>query len=168
MRFVCFPVAQSYLTLCDPTDCNTPGFTVRHQLPELRLCIPNPVRLLRVNRKVIVLSLLSDLSSVHISQEAICDSFLFHKSPLSCCFAQNEAIESQEPFSVKCTNLSPSLPRAFIRQHLAWAFSRLSPKLKCAEAFLLSFPQVAHGLCMLPVGLPHCSHWSCTSFLSLP
>ena len=28
-------VAQSCLTLCDPTDCSTPGFPVHHQLPEL-------------------------------------------------------------------------------------------------------------------------------------
>ena len=28
-------VAQSCLTLCDPMDCNTPGFPVYHQLPEL-------------------------------------------------------------------------------------------------------------------------------------
>ena len=28
-------VTQSYLTLCDPMDCNTPGFPVHHQLPEL-------------------------------------------------------------------------------------------------------------------------------------
>ena len=28
-------VAQSYLTLCDPTDCSTLGFPVHHQLPEL-------------------------------------------------------------------------------------------------------------------------------------
>ena len=28
-------VAQSCLTLCDPMDCNTPGFLVLHQLPEL-------------------------------------------------------------------------------------------------------------------------------------
>ena len=28
-------VAQSCLTLCDPMDCSTPGFTVYHQLPEL-------------------------------------------------------------------------------------------------------------------------------------
>ena len=27
-------VAQSYLTLCDPMDCSTPGFTVHPQLPE--------------------------------------------------------------------------------------------------------------------------------------
>ena len=27
-------VAQSCLTLCDPTDCSTPGFPVHHQLPE--------------------------------------------------------------------------------------------------------------------------------------
>ena len=27
-------VAQSYLTLCDPMDCSTPGFPVHHQLPE--------------------------------------------------------------------------------------------------------------------------------------
>ena len=27
-------VAQLYLTLCDPIDCSTPGFPVRHQLPE--------------------------------------------------------------------------------------------------------------------------------------
>ena len=26
---------QSRLTLCDPMDCNTPGFPVHHQLPEL-------------------------------------------------------------------------------------------------------------------------------------
>ena len=30
-------VAQSYLTLCDPMDCSTPGFPVHHQLPELKL-----------------------------------------------------------------------------------------------------------------------------------
>ena len=30
-------VAQSCLTLCDPMDCSTPGFTVPHQLLELRL-----------------------------------------------------------------------------------------------------------------------------------
>ena len=28
-------VAQSCLTLCNPMDCNTPGFPVHHQLPEL-------------------------------------------------------------------------------------------------------------------------------------
>ena len=28
-------VAQSCLTLCDPVDCNMPGFPVHHQLPEL-------------------------------------------------------------------------------------------------------------------------------------
>ena len=28
-------VAQSCLTLCDPMNCSTPGFPVRHQLPEL-------------------------------------------------------------------------------------------------------------------------------------
>ena len=28
-------VAQSYLTLCGPMDCSTPGFPVHHQLPEL-------------------------------------------------------------------------------------------------------------------------------------
>ena len=28
-------VAQSCLTLCDPTDCSTPGFPVHHQLPKL-------------------------------------------------------------------------------------------------------------------------------------
>ena len=27
-------VAQSCLTLCDPMDCNTPGFPVRHQFLE--------------------------------------------------------------------------------------------------------------------------------------
>ena len=27
--------AQSYLTLCDPMDCSTPGLPVHHQLPEL-------------------------------------------------------------------------------------------------------------------------------------
>ena len=27
-------VAQSYLTLCDPMDCSTPGFPVHHQLSE--------------------------------------------------------------------------------------------------------------------------------------
>ena len=29
------PVAQSCPTLCNPMDCSTPGFPVRHQLPEL-------------------------------------------------------------------------------------------------------------------------------------
>ena len=28
-------VAQLWLTLCNPTDCSTPGFPVYHQLPEL-------------------------------------------------------------------------------------------------------------------------------------
>ena len=28
-------VTQSCLTLCDPRDCSTPFFPVRHQLPEL-------------------------------------------------------------------------------------------------------------------------------------
>ena len=28
-------IAQSCPTLCDPMDCNTPGFPVHHQLPEL-------------------------------------------------------------------------------------------------------------------------------------
>ena len=28
-------VTQSYLTLCNPMDCSTPGFPVHHQLPEL-------------------------------------------------------------------------------------------------------------------------------------
>jgi len=29
------PIAPSCLTLCNPTDCSTPGFPVHHQLPEL-------------------------------------------------------------------------------------------------------------------------------------
>ena len=29
------PVTQSCPTLCNPMDCNVPGFPVRHQLPEL-------------------------------------------------------------------------------------------------------------------------------------
>ena len=33
--YVYSSVAQSCLTLCDLMDCSTPGFTVRHQLPEL-------------------------------------------------------------------------------------------------------------------------------------
>ena len=28
-------VGQSCPTLCNPTDCSTPGFPVRHQLPEI-------------------------------------------------------------------------------------------------------------------------------------
>ena len=28
-------VTQSYPTFCNPMECNTPGFTVHHQLPEL-------------------------------------------------------------------------------------------------------------------------------------
>ena len=31
---VCFPVAKSYLTPCDPTDCSIPGFPVLHHLLE--------------------------------------------------------------------------------------------------------------------------------------
>ena len=31
----CCSVAQSYTTLCDPTDCSMPGFPVHHQLLEL-------------------------------------------------------------------------------------------------------------------------------------
>ena len=30
----CCPVSQSYPTLCDPTDCSTPGFPVLPYLPE--------------------------------------------------------------------------------------------------------------------------------------
>ena len=30
----CCSVAKSYLTLCDPVDCSTPGFPVLHYLPE--------------------------------------------------------------------------------------------------------------------------------------
>ena len=33
--YCCCSVAQSFLTLCDPMDCSTPGFPVHHQLPEL-------------------------------------------------------------------------------------------------------------------------------------
>ena len=33
--FTVSSVAQSCLTLCDPMDCSTPGFSVHHQLPEL-------------------------------------------------------------------------------------------------------------------------------------
>ena len=31
----CSSVAQSYPTLCDPTDCSTSGFPILHHLPEL-------------------------------------------------------------------------------------------------------------------------------------
>ena len=34
-RGYCCSVAKSSLTLCDPTDCCTPGLPVHHQLPEL-------------------------------------------------------------------------------------------------------------------------------------
>ena len=30
----CYSVAKSYLTLCNPMDCNTPSFPVLHHLPE--------------------------------------------------------------------------------------------------------------------------------------
>ena len=30
----CSPAAQACPTLCDPTDCSTPGLPVHHQLPE--------------------------------------------------------------------------------------------------------------------------------------
>ena len=33
--FCCCSVAQSWLTLCSPMNCSTPGFLVHHQLPEL-------------------------------------------------------------------------------------------------------------------------------------
>ena len=33
--FCCFLVTQFCSTLCDPLDCSTPGFPVRHQLLEL-------------------------------------------------------------------------------------------------------------------------------------
>ena len=33
--FIISSVAQSCLTLCNSTDCSTPGFPVHHQLPEL-------------------------------------------------------------------------------------------------------------------------------------
>ena len=36
-------VTQSCLTLCDPTDCSTPGFPVHHQLPELAQIHVHPV-----------------------------------------------------------------------------------------------------------------------------
>ena len=34
-KLCCCPVVQSYLTLCDPMDCSTPGFPVLHHLSEL-------------------------------------------------------------------------------------------------------------------------------------
>ena len=34
-------VTQSYLTLCDPMDCNMPGFPVHHQLPEFTQTCPS-------------------------------------------------------------------------------------------------------------------------------
>ena len=35
---------QLYPTLCDPVDCNTPGFPFHHQLPELSQIHVHPVR----------------------------------------------------------------------------------------------------------------------------
>ena len=35
MKFICCSVTQSCPTLCDLTDCTTPGFPVLHHLPEL-------------------------------------------------------------------------------------------------------------------------------------
>jgi len=35
LRIYCCSVTQSFLTLCDPKDCSTPGFPVLHHLPEL-------------------------------------------------------------------------------------------------------------------------------------
>ena len=34
-KYCCCSVAKLCLTLCNPVDCSTPGFTVHHQLPEL-------------------------------------------------------------------------------------------------------------------------------------
>ena len=31
----CYSVIKSFLTLCDPMDCSTPGLPVHHRLPEL-------------------------------------------------------------------------------------------------------------------------------------
>ena len=36
-------VTQSCLTLCDPMDCSTPGFSVHHQLPKLAQTDVHPV-----------------------------------------------------------------------------------------------------------------------------
>ena len=42
------------LSLCDPTDCSTPGFLIHHQLPELTEtqynCLENPTNLMKRQR----------------------------------------------------------------------------------------------------------------------
>ena len=35
LRVHCCSVTKSYLTLCNPMDCSTPGFPAHHQLPEI-------------------------------------------------------------------------------------------------------------------------------------
>ena len=35
LKYACCSVAQSWLTLCNPMDCSSPGFPVLHHLPEL-------------------------------------------------------------------------------------------------------------------------------------
>ena len=58
-------VSQSCTTLCDPTDCSTPGLCVRHQLPEFTL----------------LMSIESEMPSNHL---ILCCPLLFPSSIFPC------------------------------------------------------------------------------------
>ena len=79
------PVTQSCLTLCKPMDCNTPGFPVHHQLPELTQTHLHWVGWYHLpsNHLILCCPLLLPLS-IFPSIRVLCNESVFHISWPKC------------------------------------------------------------------------------------
>ena len=77
--------AHSYLTLCDPMDCSTPGFPVHHQLPELTQ------------------------THVHRVSDAIQSSHpLLSPSPPAFNLSQHQGLSNESVLHIKCQSIGVS------------------------------------------------------------
>ena len=104
MTVILHSVTQSCPTLCDPTDCRTPGFLTHHQLPELAQTHVHPT----ISSSIITFS--------HLQSFPASGSF-----PTSQLFASGgQSIGVSASASVLPMNIQDWFPLGFRRREREW------------------------------------------------
>ena len=100
-------LAQPCLTLCDPMDCNTPGFPVHHQLPELTQShVPAVSDAIQQSHFLSPLLPLSIFPSIRVFSN---ESILHIRSPKYWSFSFNISPSNEYSWLVSCRMDSLSL-----------------------------------------------------------
>ena len=125
-------VTQSYLTLCDPMDCSTPGVPVHHQLPEITQTHVHPVS-----------------EVIQLSREFVTSSVLSHCNKN----LKRWADQRYSPWMDQCYNSVHSESKGKYILEL-WGYA--DPKdAKRREAPLAQFGSFFYMFFLLPLGLPY-------------